>query len=421
MDVQADPQRFATRVEEARAPTNSPDTTDAALSRARYQALFGTLSDGLVRYDTRGCLLEVSAPPDCLLLHGLDGALGKCFDTVLPGELAEKVREGLERVFSSDEVHHIEDVRRIDGRLRRRSIRLARVSDHEGLAVVRDHDEHRHAEAERDGLVTALAEKNAAAEAQIAELQALKAEVERASRHKSEFLTTMSHELRTPLTAILGFSELLKDEYVGALNDQQRVYTHDIHTAGEHMLSLVNDILDLAKIEGGKFEVETAPIDPVKLVRDVVAIMSEKTRKQGVELAAARTIFLNIDVNVLVNSETMLGDARKIWQILLHFLDNAFKFTPDSGEITLGVTSVGKEIYFTVTDTGIGITPEDQQRIFEPFFQVDGSLTRTFEGLGLGLALAKKLAELHGGRVWCESELGKGSCFGFAMPLHTER
>ncbi|MDZ7705382.1 MAG: ATP-binding protein [Trueperaceae bacterium] len=238
------------------------------------------------------------------------------------------------------------------------------------------------------------------------ELEHKNAELEHANRLKSAFLATMSHELRTPLTAINGFSELLAEELFGELNDQQKQYVGDIHKAGLHLLELINDILDLSKIEADKMLLRPQPTDLGALVRSVVATVTEE--------GAAK----EIDVRVTVGRglEPVDLDAVRIKQVLRNYLSNALKFTPSGGRVDVIVSEVPFEVHVEVIDTGVGIAPEDMDKLFKPFSQVDASLSREFEGTGLGLALSKHLVVLHGGEVWAESEQGVGSRFGFSLP-----
>ena len=231
-------------------------------------------------------------------------------------------------------------------------------------------------------------------------------QIEAANRHKSEFLANMSHELRTPLNAIIGFSEVLQEKLFGDLNEKQAEYTSDILTSGQHLLSLINEILDLSKVEAGRMELEVAPFDLPLAIDNARTFVRERAVKHG--------ITLDLDVDDRLGE--YVGDERKIKQILLNLLSNAVKFTPEGGRIsiTANKTDTGAEI--SVNDSGIGIAPEDQPKIFEEFRQVGSDSTHKTEGTGLGLTLAKKFVELHGGKIWVESELGKGSTFTFTLP-----
>ena len=231
-------------------------------------------------------------------------------------------------------------------------------------------------------------------------------QLEAASRHKSEFLANMSHELRTPLNAVIGFSEVLLQRMFGTLNDKQDEYLKDIYASGQHLLSLINDILDLSKIEAGRMELAPAPFHLPSALDNAVTLVKERAGRHG--------IALQLDIDPALGE--VVGDERKIKQVLLNLLSNAVKFTPDGGRISLKAGQADGAVEISVTDTGIGIAPENQAAIFEEFRQV-GSDERKREGTGLGLTLAKKFVELHGGRIWVESELGRGSTFTFTLPV----
>jgi len=241
------------------------------------------------------------------------------------------------------------------------------------------------------------------------ELQRVYGELETASRHKSEFLANMSHELRTPLNAILGFSQVLEKRLFGELNEKQGEYVEDIRSSGDHLLSLINDVLDLSKVEAGQIELEVAPFSLREAVERGVAMVRERASKNGVALAA------ELEPEVRIVS----GDERRIRQILFNLLSNAVKFTPAGGRIDVTAARVDGEIQLAVTDTGPGIAPEDLDRIFEEFQQTQVG-AKHHEGTGLGLALSKRLVELHGGRIWVESEVGVGSRFVFTLPVTQE-
>jgi signal transduction histidine kinase len=231
-------------------------------------------------------------------------------------------------------------------------------------------------------------------------------QIEAANRHKSEFLANMSHELRTPLNAIIGFSEVLQERLFGELNEKQAEYTSDILTSGQHLLSLINEILDLSKVEAGRMELELAPFDLPLAIDNARTFVRERAVKHGITL----------DVDVDDQLGEYIGDERKIKQILLNLLSNAVKFTPEGGRISITANKIDNGAEISVSDTGIGITPADQPKIFEEFRQVGSDSTHKTEGTGLGLTLAKKFVELHGGRIWVESEAGKGSTFTFTLP-----
>jgi signal transduction histidine kinase len=231
-------------------------------------------------------------------------------------------------------------------------------------------------------------------------------QLEIASRHKSEFLSNMSHELRTPLNAIIGFAEVLSERMFGALNDKQAEYLQDITESGRHLLSLINDILDLSKVEAGRMELEVSDVDVPALIENALVLVRERAARRGIALHRA------VDERVGAVS----ADERKLKQVLLNLLSNAVKFTPEGGRIDVTVAPIGGAIEVAVRDTGVGIAPEEQDAVFEEFRQVGGSAAK-HEGTGLGLALCRRFIELHGGTIRLESAVGQGSTFTFTLPL----
>jgi GAF domain-containing protein len=235
-------------------------------------------------------------------------------------------------------------------------------------------------------------------------------QLEAASRHKSEFLANMSHELRTPLNAIIGFSEVLAERMFGEVNEKQAEYLQDILSSGRHLLSLINDILDLSKVEAGRLELELGRFHLPTALDNALILVRERATRHGV------TLTQTVDPGV----GDIVADERKVKQILLNLLSNAVKFTPEGGRVGLTATAAEDGITIAVSDTGIGIAPEDQAAIFEEFRQVGRDDTRTQEGTGLGLTLAKKFVELHGGRIWVRSQVGQGSTFTFTLPARPD-
>jgi signal transduction histidine kinase len=244
----------------------------------------------------------------------------------------------------------------------------------------------------------------------IARIAAYTAATQAANQAKSDFLANMSHELRSPLNAIIGFSEVLKEGLAGDLSTRQKDYCAEILNSGQHLLSLINDILDLSKIEAGKMTLELEKTNLPLLLESCLSIIREK--------ALAHNIALHTRFGAGVGDA--LVDVRKFKQMVYNLLANAVKFTPDGGRILLQAQRAPSgQLEFSVLDSGIGIAEKDIQRLFTPFEQLDSSLARKFEGTGLGLSMVKRLAELHGGTVGVSSELGKGSCFTVSIPLRT--
>ena len=230
-----------------------------------------------------------------------------------------------------------------------------------------------------------------------------------ANKHKSEFLANMSHELRTPLNAIIGFSEVLVEKMFGDVNDKQLEYLQDIHSSGQHLLSLINDILDLSKIEAGRMELELAEFDLQQAIDNALTLIRERASRHGIALA--------VETDPAISD--WVADERKVKQIMLNLLSNAVKFTPEGGKITVRSRKVEARVEISVIDTGIGISEADRDLVFEEFRQASGDYLKKSEGTGLGLSLTRAFVGLHGGKISLQSELGKGSTFTFTLPEKT--
>jgi signal transduction histidine kinase len=239
------------------------------------------------------------------------------------------------------------------------------------------------------------------------ELGRLYEELEAVSRHKSEFLANMSHELRTPLNAIIGFSEVLQQQMFGELNEQQLGYVDDVLDAGRHLLSLINDILDLAKVEAGRMELDLAEVSLPDVLRSGLTMQGERAARGGIALG----------LRAHPDDIVVQADERKLRQVVYNLLSNAVKFTPPGGRIDVSAEMSDGLIEVAVADTGSGIAPEDHDLIFEEFGQARGDSSDDHRGTGLGLPLSRKFIELHGGRLWVESRVGAGSTFRFTLPV----
>ena len=243
-----------------------------------------------------------------------------------------------------------------------------------------------------------------------AHLQKAVLALERANKMKSEFLANMSHELRTPLNAIIGFAEVLRDKISGDLNEEQLDFVSDIHSSGLHLLQMINDILDLSKIEAGRMELQYEIFPVHDAIEDVYTILKGLASKKHLELKTT----------ILPEVKDIEADRVKFKQILYNLLSNAIKFTPENGHINLEAGIMDDMLQVSVSDTGIGMKPDDKEKVFKEFWQADSSFARKYEGTGLGLALTKRIVEMHGGNIRFESEYGKGSIFYFALPLKVQ-
>jgi len=219
----------------------------------------------------------------------------------------------------------------------------------------------------------------------------------------------MSHELRTPLNAIIGFSEALLEQMFGPVNPKQMEYLNDVLGSGKHLLTLINDILDLSKIEAGRMDLDVDRFSLVEALNNGITMIRERASRHAIK----------VTLDVAPDLDLIEADPRKVKQVLFNLLSNAVKFTSDGGRVEVTARRANGDAVIAVRDTGIGSAPEDQSRIFEEFQQARRQSERSREGTGLGLALAKRFVELHGGRIWVESAVGKGSTFTFTLPLRT--
>ncbi len=261
-------------------------------------------------------------------------------------------------------------------------------------------------EASYAGLEQQVQERTRELAGALAKLDEKSRELEAASDHKSEFLADMSHELRTPLNAISGFSQVLRKQLIGEINAKQAEYLDDILASARHLLSLIDDVLDLAKVEAGQIELEVMPFSLREALERGVVIVRERATREGVRVS------FTSDPGV----DTVIGDERRITQVVFNLLSNAVKFAPAGGTVDVAAVRVDGEVRVSVSDSGPGIALEDQARIFEEFQQAAAGKEQR-EGTGLGLALSRRLVELHGGHIWVDSEVGNGSTFVFTLPV----
>jgi PAS domain S-box-containing protein len=371
--------------------------------------------DALITTDPRGIITDVNKQMELLTGCTRDELIGAPFSNHFTD--SRRADEGIQRVLSEQKMSNYE----LTAKARDGSLTVVSVN------ATTFHDRDRRLQ----GVFVAARDVTELKRFELTQQQNI--ELEHANRTKSAFLATMSHELRTPLNAIVGFSEVLRDGMVGDLSEQQRAFVGDIFSSGQHLLSLINDILDLSKVESGMMALDTERVELAPLFADGISMIAEG--------AASRNI--RVDTSAIETHAFINADPRKLKQILYNLLSNAMKFTADGGEVRVATARVARAevgrlsgdwpgrsfplaendfsdfLKISVGDNGIGITAEGMERLFEPFIQVDSALSRRFQGTGLGLAMVKLLAELHGGVVAVESAIGQGSCFTVWVPLRS--
>ncbi len=287
-------------------------------------------------------------------------------------------------------------------RVRRGAARIT-AGDLSARIDIRSGDEIEDLAAEFNKMAAQLEKYTTGLEKMVAEKTA---QLEMANRHKSEFLANMSHELRTPLNAVIGFSDVLKERYFGPLNDKQGEYVRDINESGQHLLSLINDILDLSKIEAGRMDLDFSRFNLPAAIDNALVLVRERAHRHNLQLK----------LSIAADVGDMVADERKLKQILINLLTNAVKFSHPGGWVLVSASRGTNEVMISVKDSGMGVAPEDQAAIFEEFHQLKTTGSAKQEGTGLGLSLAKRFTELHGGRIWIESDIGKGATFTFTLP-----
>lgn len=360
----------------------------------RTRALLDALPDLRFELDAEGRYVDAHAPDASLLYQPPEVFLGHHVREVLEPAVAAQVEQAMARVRRSGRVERFEYSLAMPDRRRSFECRLSPLADGGCLALVRD--------------ITERADQERALHEQAVAIALANEQLERASRLKDEFLATMSHELRTPLAAVLGLAEMLEDGGYGELTERQRAAVGTILTSGQHLLVLINDLLDISRIEARMTGLELSTIDVVALCDGALELVRDRATRQGV----------TVELSVAPDVPAFTADERRVGQILLNLLDNALKFTPEGGSMGLDVARADAgRVAFAVWDTGIGISAEDRRRLFEPFEQIDHGSSRRYQGTGLGLALVARLVELHGGRVTVESELGAGSRFTVTLPI----
>jgi PAS domain S-box-containing protein len=392
------------------------------ISQARFAGILEIAKDAIISVDEHQRIILFNQGAEKIFCYSSGEILGKPLDILLPqrfislhqqhlrnfGTIKEKARE-------MGEKREVWGLRK-DGKEFPCEASISKLEIGKEViftVILRDITERKQAQ---DALQQLNSELEARVEQRTAALRdtneqllLTNAQLARATRLKDEFLANMSHELRTPLNAILGMSEVLLEEVYAPLTDRQKKALTTIEKSGRHLLELINDILDLSKIESGKVDLELQPVSVSHLCDSSLTFVKQQANQKNIQIKS----------NVPKEIGEVIVDERRMRQILINLLNNAVKFTPNGGRVMLEVEAdnPAETISFRVKDTGIGIAPEDMGKLFQAFVQVDSSLTRNYSGTGLGLALVRRIAELHDGSVTLESEVGKGSCFTVILPL----
>jgi PAS domain S-box-containing protein len=392
-------------VDRSQARRNERAGAERLRGESRFRELLDAAPDAIIEVDQGGNIVLVNRAAETLFGYLREELLTMSVDALVPDGLRHGHVENRASYWQTPSTRPmgrglVLSARRRDGSTIPVEISLSPVKTEEGFrvtAIIRDVTERRVAEERIRAANLELEERNR--------------EIERADRLKSEFLASMSHELRTPLHTIIGFTELLAEELEGPLNDKQKRFVEHVRKDSVHLLELINDVLDLSKIEAGRMDLDIRPIDAGEILSDTLTGIAQA--------ASAKSITIE---NRVTGPHAVLADRVRLREVFTNLLSNAIKFTPSGGKVSIDARIEDRSrIRFSVADTGIGIAPEDQSVIFDKFRQVGSTTRGVREGTGLGLAIVKHLVEMHGGRVELESASGKGSCFSFTIPLDRAR
>jgi len=384
----------------------------------RYRRLLEAAPDGIVEVDCSGRIVLVNSQAERMFGYGREELLGKSVEMLMPERFRGRHPAHRERYAAHSVTRPMGsglDLRavRADGTEFAVDINLSPFEGETGgsvVCVIRDVSDRKLAEEQIKSLNLSLEQRTRDLAVINSELEIRNREVEKANRLKSNFLATMSHELRTPLNAIVGFADLLARQTAGPLTQKQDRFVRHIKESSRHLLALIDDILDLSKIEAGRLDLKFESFPLTVAADEVLSTLRP--------LAAAKEIDLTI---ALTPDLALHADRVRVKQILYNLLSNAIKFTPARGSVRLAARSIKAVVQISVIDTGIGIPFEEQEAIFETFHRCSTSTQEVCEGTGLGLSITKLLVEQHGGRVWVESEPGRGSQFHLTLPNKRER
>jgi len=397
--------------ERAQLVTSERDAREHARSMDRFRELLEAAPDAIIEVDAQGNIVLMNAATEQIFGYSREELLGKTVDALVPQEVRDRhvhhrsnyAELPVRRPMGTG--LHLQGQRK-DGSRFPVEISLSPVKSAEGFrvsAIIRDVTDRQKADNDFREMQRQLTSELSSANR---ELEIRSREAEEANRLKSEFLASISHELRSPLHTIIGFSELLSEELEGPLNDKQKRFVDHIHRDSFHLLELINDILDLSKIEAGKLDLHLEVFNALDAVHEVFHSIAP--------VADAKKILLELKSCPAL---TVHADRIRLKQILLNLLSNAVKFTPENGIVSVDCSDQNGVASFCVSDTGLGIPKQEHQTIFNKFYQVGSTTKGVREGTGLGLAITKHLVEEHGGRIWVESEPGRGSRFTFTLPL----
>ncbi|HET8550806.1 MAG TPA: PAS domain S-box protein [Bryobacteraceae bacterium] len=399
--------------ERAQARERDRDVHPDIKAERRFRELLEAAPDAIIEVDRQGRIVLINAVAEKMFGYARNELLGQAMDLLVPDRFRATHAQHRQNYWARPQVRPMGsgldlNAQRKDGSRFPVEISLSPVQSEEGFrvtAIIRDVTERKRAEEQ----IRAMNERfTAELTATNQQLEIRNREVERANRLKSEFLASMSHELRTPLHTIIGFSELLREEMEGSLNDKQKRFLGHIHQDALHLLELINDILDLSKIEAGRLELRYEEFDAAQALGEV--------------LASIRPLAFNKSLSIedrVPEGMRLHADRVRYKEILYNLLSNAVKFTPNGGRIWVEGTAESRFAQISVNDTGIGLPAEEHETIFNKFYQAAATTKGVREGTGLGLAITKRLVEQHGGRIWIESQIGKGSSFTFTLPLAT--
>ncbi len=383
-----------------------PDTRALMLAERQFREVFEHAPDGILQIDQSGRILIANRSAELMFGYSREEFIGSNVDALVPAADRHAHAQHRHQFAAAGRTRPMGlgldlSARRKDGSTFPVEISLSPIQTEEGVhvtAVIRDVTERKQTEQRVRTLQ----------ESYMTELEARQKEAERLNLLKSEFMASISHELRTPLHTIIGFTELLEEEGEGPLNETQRRFLRHIHTDSEHLLDLINDVLDLSRIEAGGLHLHTESMHLQTIVTEAVHSIRPYADSRAVKI----TLGEHLDVEVS-------ADPVRVRQILYNLLSNGAKFTNQGGEVSVDATMEGDWVTVTVADTGIGIAPEECTRIFDKFYQVGLPPVGVREGTGLGLAICKQLVEMQRGRIWVESELGRGTRFHFTLPTNS--